>query len=414
MKQTFLSLQIALRFILKYKKNDVISFLSIISIISIILGVMVAVIGLSIMNGFINELNNRIFSVIPHGEIEFVEKPTINWHTILMYINNISGIIDSIPYVSFSGLAEYNNKFQIIQIRGLELFKEGKSTTISNFILKKSCKNVDANKKYIILGLGVANKLKVNIGDWITIIFPKHQQKNLLQTENIRLQVKGILALHGILDYHLAIVPLYDAQQYLHIGNNITGIAIRVANIFNADYLVNKASEIINTDVKSQSWINHYGYMYHDIQMIRIIIYLIMFLIFGISSFNIIAIIIISVKNKNTDITILRAIGANNNLIRNIFIYYGLLLSTVGSIIGVIVGIIITMNFTLFIKCLEKIIGHLLLSEKIYFINFVPIKLCIIDVIVILIITVIFSLLASWYAVKRINTIQSTKVLFHK
>lgn len=159
----------------------------------------------------------------------------------------------------------------------------------------------------MILGKGVADALGVKQGAYVTVMIPNSDpEMKLLQPKRIRLHVTGILQLSGQLDHSLALVPLADAQQYLDMGDSVTGIALKMNDVFAANKLVRDAGEVTNSYIYIKSWIGKYGYMYRDIQMIRAIMYLAMVLVIGVACFNIVSTLVMAVKDKSADIAVLR------------------------------------------------------------------------------------------------------------
>lgn len=236
-------------------------------------------------------------------------------------------------------------------------------------------------------------------------------QNRLMQPKRIRLQVAGILQLSGMLDHSLALVPLADAQRYLEMGDSVSGIALKMSDPFKAVSLVRSAGEVTHSYVYIRNWISTYGYMYHDIQMIRAIMYLAMILVIGVACFNIVSTLVMAVKDKSSDIAVLRTLGAGNRLIRSVFIWYGLLAGLAGSIAGVIVGVSGALNLTAIIRALEKVTGHHFLSGDIYFIDFLPSELHWLDVWSVLVTAILLTLLASWYPARRASRIDPARVL---
>ncbi|AEW44560.1 Lipoprotein releasing system transmembrane protein [Serratia symbiotica str. 'Cinara cedri'] len=407
-----LSLLTALRFIHGRKRGSIISLISIISTIGISLGVTVLIIGLSAMNGFEYELKNRILLVVPHGEIEAVNKPLQNWMSLLQRVEKVPGILAVAPYINFTGLIENGTQLQVVQVKGINTQQENKLSALPSFIQGNAWATFKAGCQQVILGKGLADELNVKIGSYVTIVIPNsNPELRLLQPKHILLHVTGILQLSGQLDHVLALVPLEDAQKYLNMGNNITGLAIKVNEIFSADKLVRNAGQVINAYVYVKSWISTYGYMYRDIQMIRIIMYLAMVLVIGVACFNIVSTLVMAVNDKSSDIAVLRTLGAKDNLIHAIFIWYGLLFGLVGSLVGMIIGVAISLQLTNIVKSIEKLINQSLLSGNIYFIDFLPSKLYWLDVIIVLITAILLSLLASWYPARRASYINPARIL---
>lgn len=407
-----LSLLIALRFSRGRRRGGMVSLISVISTIGIALGVAVLIVGLSAMNGFERELNNRVLAVVPHGEIEPVNQPWNNWQEALAKVQKVKGIVAAAPYINFTGLVESGSNMRAIQVKGVDPQQESQLSALPTFVQNNAWAGFKAGEQQVILGKGVADALHVKQGDWVSIMIPNADADHqLLQPKRVRLYVTGILQLSGQLDHSFAMIPMQDAQQYLEMGGSVTGIAIKVTDVFHANKLVRDAGEVTNSYVYIKSWIGTYGYMYRDIQMIRAIMYLAMVLVIGVACFNIVSTLVMAVKDKSGDIAVLRTLGAKDGLIRAIFVWYGLLAGSVGSLFGVVIGVICALNLTSIINGIEYLIGHKFLSGDIYFIDFLPSELHWLDVFYVLVTALLLSLLASWYPARRASRIDPARVL---
>ena len=407
-----LSLLIGLRFSRGRRRSGMVSLISVISTVGIALGVAVLIMGLSAMNGFERELNNRILAVVPHGEIEPVDQPWRGWQQAVTRIEKVDGIVAAAPYVNFTGLVESGANLRAIQVKGVDPAQEQRLSALPRYVQNNAWQSFQAGKQQIIIGKGVADALKVKQGDWLSIMIPNSDDDHkLLQPKRVRLQVAGILQLSGQLDHSFAMVPLADAQGYLNLGDSVTGIALKVKDVFNANQLVRDAGQVTDAYVYIKSWINTYGYMYRDIQMIRAIMYLAMVLVIGVACFNIVSTLVMAVKDKSSDIAVLRTLGAKDGLIRAIFVWYGLLAGLLGSVSGVVVGVLASWQLTAIIHVIEKLIGHHFLSGDIYFIDFLPSELHALDVVYVLVTALVLSLLASWYPARRASRIDPARVL---
>ncbi len=407
-----LSLLIGLRFSRGRRRGGMVSLISVISTIGIALGVAVLIVGLSAMNGFERELNNRILAVVPHGEIEAVNQQWTNWQEALDNVQKVPGIAAAAPYINFTGLVESGANLRAIQVKGVNPQQEQRLSALPSFVQGDAWRNFKAGEQQIIIGKGVADALKVKQGDWVSIMIPNsNPEHKLMQPKRVRLHIAGILQLSGQLDHSFAMIPLADAQQYLDMGSSVSGIALKMTDVFNANKLVRDAGEVTNSYVYIKSWIGTYGYMYRDIQMIRAIMYLAMVLVIGVACFNIVSTLVMAVKDKSGDIAVLRTLGAKDGLIRAIFVWYGLLAGLFGSLCGVIIGVVVSLQLTPIIEWIEKLIGHQFLSSDIYFIDFLPSELHWLDVFYVLVTALLLSLLASWYPARRASNIDPARVL---
>lgn len=407
-----LSFLVAWRFNRGRRREGMVSLISVISTLGIALGVAVLIIGLSAMNGFERELKNRILAVVPHGEIVGRYGPVEDWRTVQAKIARTPGVEAAAPFISFTGLVEGGNRLQAVQIKGVNSALEKKLSALPLYVADNAWDHMEAGKQQIILGKGIADQLKIKVGDWVTVMIPNNDAElKLAQPKRIRLNVAGVLQLSGQLDHSLAIVPLPDAQRYLEMGEGVSGIAIKTADPFQVNHIVINAAKSLDFSVLVSSWIGTYGYMYHDIQLIRTIMYLAMFLVIGVACFNIISTLIMAVKDKSGDIAVLRTLGAKDSLIRAVFIWYGLFAGLLGSLVGVLLGVFVSLKLTAIIKGIESLLGHHFLSGDIYFIDFLPTELHAMDVTVVLVTALVLSLLASWYPANRATHIDPARVL---
>lgn len=309
-------------------------------------------------------------------------------------------------------MIESAQKLQAIQVKGVNPQQETKLSSLPQFVQNNAWSSFHAGQQQIIIGGGIAKSLGLKVGDWLTILIPNNDQQNkLLQPKRIRLQVSGILQLSGMLDHSLALVPLTDAQHYLDMNQSVTGIALKMRDPFQAPAIVRAAGEATHSYVYIRNWTSDFGYMYRDIQMIRAIMYLAMILVIGVACFNIVSTLVMAVKDKSSDIAVLRTLGAKNRLIRAIFIWYGLLAGITGSVMGVVLGVLGALNLTRLIKGIESFTGHHFLSGDIYFIDFLPSVLHWSDVVIVLFCALVLSLLASWYPARRASRINPARVL---
>ncbi|SUB17322.1 Lipoprotein-releasing system transmembrane protein lolE [Pantoea agglomerans] len=170
-----LSLLLGLRFSRGRRRGGMVSLISVISTIGIALGVAVLIIGLSAMNGFERELNNRILAVVPHGEIEAVNQPFQHWQSMIAPIEKVPGIAAAAPYVNFTGLIESGARLEALQVKGVDPVQEPRLSALPQFVADNGWSSFAAGKQQIILGGGIAKSLNVKQGGWITIMIPQQR-----------------------------------------------------------------------------------------------------------------------------------------------------------------------------------------------------------------------------------------------
>ena len=397
-------------------KNRLVSLISFFSSMGIALGVAVLIIGLSAMNGFERELNQRILAVVPHAEISSANgqsnAPIDHWQHLAAKLKQNPQIIGVSPFVSFTALVENGAKLKVVQIKGVETALQDQVSSLGRFVLNQGWQNFAQNGG-LVLGSGIARDLDVQEGDWVSLLISQQKgTENLTQPLRERIQVTGILRLDGQLDHSYALMPLAQAQQLMdYQAEQVSGVELKTADPFNIQTLDYSMLQDYPQMLYLQNWISKFGYMYRDIQLIRTVMYIAMVLVIGVACFNIVSTLIMAVKDKAGDIAIMRTLGANNGFIKRIFIWYGLQAGMKGCLIGIVLGVILALNLTALIQGLESVIGRKLLSDGIYFVDFLPTELHWQDVLLVLLSALILSLFASLYPANRAAKLQPAQVL---
>ena len=398
------------------QKNPLVALISKFSAIGIALGVAVLIVGLSAMNGFERELNSRILAVVPHVEITVNPQgndPTLNhWQKLAERLKTNKKITALSPFVSFTALVENGNKLKVVQVKGVDKQAEDQVSSLGKFVEGNGWQKF-AEEGGLVLGSGIAKELDVKAGDWVSLLISQpNGEDQMAQPNRERVQVTAILRLDGQLDHSYALLALPQAQELMgYREDQITGVELKVDDPFKVqemDYsMLNDYPQLLYI----QNWVAKFGYMYRDIQLIRTVMYIAMVLVIGVACFNIVSTLIMAVKDKQGDIAIMRTLGANNGFIKQIFIWYGLLAGMKGCLIGIVLGVVLALNLTPIIQGIETLLGKKLLSDGIYFVDFLPSELHWFDVVLVLVAALVLSLLASLYPASRAAKLQPAQVL---
>ena len=398
------------------QKNPLVALISKFSAIGIALGVAVLIVGLSAMNGFERELNSRILAVVPHTEITVNphdNEATLNhWQNLEERLKTNKKITAFSPFVSFTALVENGNKLKVVQVKGVDKQAEDQVSSLGKFVEGDGWQKF-AEEGGLVLGSGIAKELDVKAGDWVSLLISQpNGEDQIAQPNRERVQVTAILRLDGQLDHSYALLALPQAQELMgYREDQITGVELKVDDPFKVqemDYsMLNDYPQLLYI----QNWVAKFGYMYRDIQLIRTVMYIAMVLVIGVACFNIVSTLIMAVKDKQGDIAIMRTLGANNGFIKQIFIWYGLLAGMKGCLIGIVLGVVLALNLTPIIQSIETLLGKKLLSDGIYFVDFLPSELHWFDVVLVLVAALVLSLLASLYPASRAAKLQPAQVL---
>lgn len=403
------------------KKNHLVALISAFSLFGIALGVAVLIIGLSAMNGFERELNQRILAIVPQTEILGYERggmppPIQDFPLLQAKLKENPNVKHSSPFVRFQGLIENGTKLKMVQVRGVDPFTQDKVNQLSHFVENHRWQAFQ-QQGGIILGAGIAKDLDLHVGDWATLILanPAKMQQPQGKMQKIRVPITGILRLNGQLDHVYVLMPLNDAQQLLgYTRREATGVELSLSQPFLAEQMIYPELTDYPQALAVQSWIQQFGYMYRDIQLIRTVMYLAMVLVMAVACFNIISTLMMTVKDKQRDIAILRTMGASKKFIRHIFIYYGLFVGMKGTLLGILLGSIVAFNLTAIIQGLERLLGYHFLSDGVYFIDFLPSQLQWQDVIMVGVCALVLSLLASLYPAHKACKLPPVRILMNR
>ncbi|MBV7387930.1 lipoprotein-releasing ABC transporter permease subunit LolE [Pasteurellaceae bacterium TAE3-ERU1] len=401
------------------QKNRLVSLISAFSTVGIALGVAVLIIGLSAMNGFERELRQRVLAVVPNVEINAYateagrENYVHDWQQLAGVFSGQSAVKGVAPYVSTTALVENGNRLKVVQVRGVDKAAQDSVSALGQFVQQGAWQDFNADSG-LILGAGIAHDLGVQRGDWVTLLLSQGQAGDnaMAQSKRERIRVDGILRLDGQLDHSFALMPIGQLRALLHLPDQeATGIEIALHDPFALDKVDYQSLINYPQQLWASSWQGKFGYMYRDIQLIRSIMYIAMVLVIGVACFNIVSTLIMAVKDKQGDIAILRTLGANGHFIRRIFIYYGMLAGMKGCFYGIILGVLVALNLTALIQGIEHLFDIHILSDGIYFVDFLPSQLHWFDVAMVFIAALILSLMASLYPASRAAKLSPAQVL---
>ncbi|PKG58084.1 lipoprotein-releasing system transmembrane subunit LolE [Shewanella sp. Choline-02u-19] len=399
--KSLLAMRIGWRFYLARQSNRFINFISFASTAGIALGVAVLIIVLSAMNGFEKELEERLLGVVSHGELVGVNEPIHDWQAVVADADKVPGIVAAAPFVRMQGLVQKPGGFQGVTVQGIDIEQEAKVSNIRHFMSEQSWQSLqEAKHNNIVLGKGLANNLGIEIGQSISLYMPNNNnssQNKIAAAKSHRFVVSGIFELGGELDTTTAYVPMDYAAKLLKLEQGVSGVRIKVKNVFDAPMLIRDLGYSQKQYVYISDWTRTQGHLYQDIQLVRMVMYLVLALVIAVACFNIVSTLVMAVRDKQSEIAILLTMGMKKTSVMLIFIVQGALNGILGCIIGSIVGVTIALNLSDIAKGIESVLGIQLLSADVYFIDFLPSQLVVNDVITVVSLAFVMSLIATLY-----------------
>lgn len=415
-----LSIFLGWRYVRSRHGNGFSAFISASSTIGIALGVTVLIVVLSAMNGFERELSQKLLSIIPHVELVSVNEPIKGWKKRIDKLQTESSVIAAAPVIKMTGMLQHGLKLKAVEVRGVDAQLEKQVSSIDDYIIAGKWQALitsKLNENTIIIGSGVATKLSVALGDKIQLLLPPPEASNDVKQVfsapiTRQVEVVGIFKFGGTVDETLAYIPMALASNVMGYEENETqSIRLKITDVFSAPKIARQVAYNFDHYVYINNWTRTQGHLFNDIQLVRMVMFIVLVLVIGVASFNIVSTLIMAVNEKQGDIAILKTMGASSSTIMFAFIAQGLVNGVVGSLLGALCGVYLALNLTDIISALEQFLGITFLSGDVYFINYLPSVLQPNDVYVTVITALIMSLLATLYPAWRATKIEPAQVL---
>ena len=413
-----LSLFIGGRYVRSRHGNGFSSFISASSTVGIALGVMVLIVVLSAMNGFERELTKKLLSIVPHIELISVKEPINNWPASIKKFQQQAKVTAAAPVIKLGGMLQHKAQLKAVEVRAVEPKLETLVSDIDQYITQGSWQKLNSeNQTSIVLGSGVAKKLQVKLGDKVQMLLPPSGNKDNLSKAFLAPKTKyakvvGIFKFGGTIDETLAYISLKQGQQLLdYSAEQAQGVRISIDDVFAAPKTARDIAYSFDHYVYINDWTRTQGHVFNDIQLVRLVMFIVLTLVIAVASFNIVSTLIMSVNEKQGDIAILKTMGAKPITIMMSFIVQGLVNGVLGCVSGALLGIYLANNLSSIMRAIESFFGVQFLSGDVYFINYLPSVLQLSDVYITVITALVLSLVATIYPAWRATKVEPAQVL---
>jgi lipoprotein-releasing system permease protein len=415
-----LSVFIGLRYVRSRQSKGFSSFISASSTIGIAIGVMVLIVVLSAMNGFEKALAQHLLSIVPHGEVVGVNDPIDNWPENVAHVQQQPNVIAAAPFIKTQAMMQSSGQLKGVEIRGVDVALEQQVSAIANYMTAGKWQDL-SKENSVIIGAGIARKLSLSIGDSVQLLLPPpsrgkaelsvaKQQFPVPMKQQAR--VVGIFKFGGTVDDTQSFINLAMASQLLgYQQGEVQGIRLSVNDVFSAPQIVRDVAFNFDFYVYMLDWTRSHGHLFNDIQLVRMVMFIVLVLVIAVASFNIVSTLIMAVNEKKSDIAILKTMGAKPSTIMTSFMFQGLMNGILGCFLGACLGILISLNLTEIIRTIESILSVEFLSADVYFIDYLPTVLREDDVITTVITALIMSLIATIYPAWRATKVEPAQVL---
>ncbi|MGB7543899.1 MAG: lipoprotein-releasing ABC transporter permease subunit [Burkholderiales bacterium] len=405
---------VGLRYTRAKRRNHFISFISLTSMLGIALGVAALIVVLSVMNGFQKELRARILGVASHVQISGANGQLADWQKVAQDAAGHPQVLAAAPFVNAQAMLAFGGNVRGAVVRGVEPKLEEKVADIGSHMIAGRLEALAPGEFGVVLGSELARALGARAGDKVTLIAPQ----GLVTPAGVlprlkQFTVTGIFEV-GMFEYDsgLALIDLADAQKLYRMDDRVSGVRLKLADLFQARQVARELLTRLPGDLYVSDWTRSHANFFRAVQIEKNVMFIILLLIVAVAAFNIVSTLVMAVTDKQSDIAILRTLGASPGGIMKIFIVQGALIGVLGTLIGVAGGIVLALNVGVVVPFLERLFGVQFLSPQVYYITELPSDLQRGDVGVIAAVSLVLSLLAtiypSWRA-SRVNPVEALR-----
>jgi len=405
---------IGLRYTRAKKRNHFISFISLASMIGIALGVAVLITVLSVMNGFDYEIHNRIFGMAEQVTVNSVSGGIKNWENLDKQVSKQPDVLETAPFVLGQGMISNAGAVKGVMIKGILPEKESTISDISKMMVKGSMSNLKPGEFDALIGRDLAEQLGVGIGDKIVVITPEATMTPVGVVPRFkRFNITGIFHVEGAFGYDMNYIFIHinDAQKLMQMGSSVSGLRLKVKSLYDAPRVSDELSNLLSANYSVSNWTEEFGDYFKAIRMEKTTMFVVLLFIVAVAAFNLVSSLVMTVTDKQADIAILRTLGASPANIMSIFLVQGSVIGFIGTCLGVFSGILLAINAPAIVSGIEHFFHVQFISSSIYFINYLPSKLNLIDVMHVGLSSLIMSLLATIYPSWRASRIQPAEAL---
>lgn len=416
---------ISLRYLRAKRKQVFVSVITLISIAGILLGVAALIIVLAVMNGFETDLRNKILGINSHVVLMEYGGPLRDYERAMQKTGKVKGVVATTPFIYSQAMLKKGESATGVILRGLayesafNVINLGKMREGSiAFLAEKNRQSLklsaeSASMPGVVIGKELAKNMGIFIFDMVHILSPQGISTPLGMAPRIKkFLVVGIFD-SGFYEYDstLAFLSLKDCQEFLNMGTLVTGLEIKVDDIYRADKIARTLERQLGFPYWARHWMEMNKNLFSALRLEKRVMFIILSLIVLVAIFNVITTLIMVVMEKSRDIAILKSMGATSGSIMKIFIYQGLTIGIIGTVLGCAVGLAIASHLEKISLFIENLFGFKILPGDVYYLSSLPSLVNYGDVLIIVVGTLAISLLATIYPSRRASRLDPAEAL---
>jgi len=416
---------ISLRYLRAKRKQIFVSIITFISVAGIFLGVAALIIVLAVMNGFETDLRNKILGINSHVVLMQYTGAMKDYQKVASEVEQVEGVVASTPFIFSQAMLRNEGRTSGVILRGMSVDTAFKVINLGKmhegnieYLSEKQRSTIELGKdKSALPGIVIGKELAKNMGlllfDPVNIISPMGISTPMGMVPKMkRFVVVGIFD-SGFYEYDstLAYVSLRDCQDFLNLGERVTGIEIKVNDIYKANIIAKSIEKKLGFPFWARNWMEMNKNLFSALKLEKRVMFIILSLIVLVAAFNIISTLIMIVMEKNKDIAILKSMGATSASIMRIFIYQGVTIGAIGTLMGCIGGLAVALNLEKLSVYIENLFGFKILPGDVYYLSQLPSQVNYSDVVTIIIGTMLICFLSTIYPSRRASKLDPAEAL---
>jgi len=397
---------IGLRYLKAKRKSTFISIITFISTAGVSLGVMALIVVLAVMTGFENDLKEKILGTNAHIVVIRSGAAMEEYHAVMEKLKRFTGVQAATPFIYNQVMLSSGKNVSGVVLRGIDVATDRQVTRLSKSIVEGSIDGLEPKMGQgtdtipgLMVGKELAKHLNLFLGDKVNVISPMGNITPLGMMPRMKpFRVTGIFNT-GMFEYDstLAYISLDQAQRFFDLGDTVTGIQLKVADVYHTDELARSINREMGNNFYARDWMQMNKNILFALKTEKVVMFIILTLIVLVAAFGIASTLFMVVMEKNRDIAILKSMGATAFSIMKIFVLEGLIIGIIGTIFGVISGLLIALNLEPIINIIQRVTGQNFFNKDIYYLDRFPSLVVPYDVLLISVTAILISFLATLY-----------------
>ncbi len=404
---------LGVRYVRAKRRNSFISFISLVSMLGIALGVAALIIVISVMNGFQTELRSRMLAATSHVSLKGFDGPLTAWRELAATLASQKEVAALAPYVEGEGMWVNGDVQKPSLVRGIDAAAESQVAEVHKHMKVGELANLKAGEWGVVLGIDLARNLGVRVGEKVSLIVSQGTITPAGSIPRVKsFRVVGLFEIGWIeADSRVALIQIEDAQRLYQLGDTVTGVRAKLNDLLEAPAFAARMAPILPTGYAISDWTQANANFFKAVQLEKRVMYIILTLIVAVAAFNLVSTLVMVVTDKQSDIAILRTLGARPSSIMQIFVVQGAIIGVIGTLIGLVLGLLVAFNLDAVVGTIERLFNVTFIDKTVYLITQLPSKVLAADVWTIVLMSLVMSFIATLYPSWRASRVNPAEAL---